>query len=164
MTLIPDGNGNYRNIISSQEIAPSMFNILFFMEGHGLRHFKKFSDQNSVFGNRIIVWKVDWEGSDMNQMGYFKPKEVINETINQTDNVTAAEEIESLGNISEEDLEANETINETDNLSTETINQTINETDLASNVSEQVEDNESIEENQSTTEKERLSPVNVSIE
>ena len=146
MTLIPDGNGNYKNVISAPEIAPSMFNILFHMEGHGLKHFKKFSDQESVFGNRIIVWKVDWEGSDMNQMEYFKPKEVeevINQTINET--ITPTEEIETLENMSEEDLEANETINET------------NLTNLTSNTSQ-------TEDNQSTTDIERLSPIGVSIE
>jgi len=127
ITLIPIGNGNYQNIISSQAIAPSMFNILFYMEGHGLKHFKKFSDQKSIFGNRIIIWKVDWNGSEMNLMEYFKPKEVVNRTINETGNITVTEEIETLENISEEALEANETINETeDNLSTEIINQTIN--------------------------------------
>ncbi len=60
-----------------------MFTRLFFIEGHGLKHFKKFSDEKSVFGGRIIVWKVDWKGTESNIMDEFKEKP-LNETINKT--------------------------------------------------------------------------------
>ncbi|MAG08643.1 hypothetical protein CMO89_04165 [Candidatus Woesearchaeota archaeon] len=144
MALIPDKNGNYQNVVSSQEIASSMFNILFYMEGHGLRYFKKFSDQSSVFGNRIIVWKVDWEGSEMNKLDYFKAKEAVNQTTDQTDiNITEEDTDFLIKNISGNDSEAAETINETD---------------VTSNASEQAEDN------QTTAETEKLSPPRVSIE
>jgi dolichyl-diphosphooligosaccharide--protein glycosyltransferase len=159
MTLIPDINGNYKNILSSPQIAPSMFNILFHMEGHGLKHFKKFSDQTSVFGNRIIVWKVDWEGSEMNQLDYFKPKEVEEEIIDPTTNQTQANLTEET-NISKEDN--NDSFIQKDEI-LETEETTIaNETDSISNTS-QIQ----TEGNQSPEDTERLSPpipVNVTIE
>jgi dolichyl-diphosphooligosaccharide--protein glycosyltransferase len=82
ITLIPiDNNNNYKSLILSPEQAASMFTRLFFMDGHGLKHFKKFSDERSVFGGRVIIWKVDWEGKgDMNLLEVFKPKPLINET------------------------------------------------------------------------------------
>jgi hypothetical protein len=160
MALIPDGNGNYKNIISSPQIAPSMFNIMFHLEGHGLKHFKKFSDQTSVFGNRIIVWKVDWEGSEINQLDYFKPKEV-EEVINQT-NITSTTTEEDI-NISEEINDSEEKTSTEERESTETEETTTsNEIDSTSNTSQtQTEDNQSSEDT------ERLSPpipVNVTIE
>lgn len=101
--LIPSGKG-FKSILTSPEMAGSMFTRLFFIEGHGLKHFKKFSDERSMFGGRIIVWKIDWEGSEPNIMDEFKEKEVnettieneigINETIlteiktNNTDNIS----------------------------------------------------------------------------
>jgi hypothetical protein len=46
------------------DLAASMFTIMFFMDGHGLKHFDKLSYQRSVFNNEIFVYKVDWEGSE----------------------------------------------------------------------------------------------------
>lgn len=43
-------------------LAKSMFTRLFFLDGIGLKHFKKFSDMNSIRGERIIVYKVDLGG------------------------------------------------------------------------------------------------------
>ena len=77
--LIPSGD-SFKSILMSPELADSMFTRLFFIEGHGLKHFKKFSDERSVFGGRVIVWKVDWEGKEKNIMDEFKEKP-LNETI-----------------------------------------------------------------------------------
>jgi dolichyl-diphosphooligosaccharide--protein glycosyltransferase len=77
MALVPSGN-TWRYIMMLPPLEDSMFTRLYFLEGHGLTKFKKFSDQRSVVGNIIQVWKVDWEGSEKNIMGHFKPK---NETI-----------------------------------------------------------------------------------
>lgn len=79
--LIPSGDG-FESILTSPEMAGSMFTRLFFIEGHGLKHFKKFSDERSIFGGRIIIWKVDWEGTEPNIMDEFKKK--TNETINES--------------------------------------------------------------------------------
>jgi len=81
--LIPSGEG-FQSILMSPELADSMFTRLFFIEGHGLKHFKKFSDERSVFGGRVIVWKVDWEGTQANIMDEFKEKP-LNETTEEVE-------------------------------------------------------------------------------
>lgn len=44
----------------SPELTGSMFTRLFFFDGVGLKRFEKFYDTTSVFGDRIITWKVLW--------------------------------------------------------------------------------------------------------
>ncbi|MBW2982593.1 hypothetical protein KY343_06945, partial [Candidatus Woesearchaeota archaeon] len=44
-------------------LAKSMFTRLFFFDGAGLEHFIKFSDMETVNGERIIVYKVDFGGN-----------------------------------------------------------------------------------------------------
>ena len=70
-------------------MSVSMFNRLFMLDGVGLKHFKKFSDERSVFGGHIIVWKVDWEGKEKNIITVPEPEleieeEIIEETMNET--------------------------------------------------------------------------------
>jgi len=86
--LIKDGEG-YQLLQMDSDLTASMFTRLFYQEGIGLRHFKKFSDERSVFGGRIIVWKVDWEGKEKNIIEVQEPEpkeeekeieEVVNET------------------------------------------------------------------------------------
>jgi dolichyl-diphosphooligosaccharide--protein glycosyltransferase len=81
MVLIPQEDGSYNTILMSPELPQSMFTMLYFLEGHGLKHFKLFSYERSVTGNEIYVWNVDWEGKDKNVMNIFKPKEI---SLNQT--------------------------------------------------------------------------------
>jgi asparagine N-glycosylation enzyme membrane subunit Stt3 len=57
---------NYRLLQMDSDLTASMFTRMFYQEGIGLRYFKKFSDEKSVFGGRIIIWKVDWEGKEKN--------------------------------------------------------------------------------------------------
>jgi dolichyl-diphosphooligosaccharide--protein glycosyltransferase len=71
--VIPKGEG-YVSILMSPALAKSMFTRLFFMNGHGLRHFKLFSYQRSVTGGEVYVYKVDWEGGDMNLMPEIQEK------------------------------------------------------------------------------------------
>ncbi|MBL7056473.1 hypothetical protein ISS07_06170, partial [Candidatus Woesearchaeota archaeon] len=61
LTLIKDGE-SYSMLQMDSDLVASMFTRLFYQEGHGLKYFKKFNDERSIFGGRIIVWKVDWEG------------------------------------------------------------------------------------------------------
>jgi len=63
LALIKDGD-SYQMMQMDSDLAASMFTRLFYQEGVGLRYFKKFSDQTSLFGSRVIVWKVDWEGKE----------------------------------------------------------------------------------------------------
>jgi len=60
--LLPDG----RAILVDPLHVDSMFTRLFYFEGHGLEHFKLFSDTTQVTGGRIQVWKVDWDGGEVN--------------------------------------------------------------------------------------------------
>ncbi|MBN1645279.1 FKBP-type peptidyl-prolyl cis-trans isomerase [Candidatus Woesearchaeota archaeon] len=63
--LIPEGSG-YSSILVSKELAMSMFTRLFFLKGHGLKHFDLFDEQRQVTGGMIYVWKADWEGHKPN--------------------------------------------------------------------------------------------------
>jgi dolichyl-phosphooligosaccharide-protein glycotransferase len=63
IALIKNGD-SYQAIAMDSDLTGSMFTRMFYQEGIGLKYFKKFDDQSSVFGGRIIVWKVDWEGSE----------------------------------------------------------------------------------------------------
>jgi hypothetical protein len=98
MVVMPSGDG-FVNLFMSPQLTGSMFTRLFFMEGHGLKHFEKFSDERSVFGSRIIVWKVDWEGKQENVLPHFNEpeeelitKEVIEDK--NEDNKTTDETLE----------------------------------------------------------------------
>jgi len=104
------------------DLTASMFTRMFYQEGIGLRYFKKFSDERSVFGGRIIVWKVDWEGKEKTVIEVPEPKEEVIESekeINVTDekvnNKSQIEEEDEL-----EDIEGNET-EETENNVTEIV-------------------------------------------
>ena len=57
---LPDGS--YKALLSDPLFTESIFTRLFFMEGRHTEHFDKFSDKSSVRGERIIVWKVVWDG------------------------------------------------------------------------------------------------------
>ena len=61
VALVKDGE-SYSAVAMDSDLTASMFTRLFYQEGTGLKHFKKFSDERTIFGGRIIVWKVDWEG------------------------------------------------------------------------------------------------------
>ena len=45
--------------------AKGTFTRLFFFDGHGSKYFEKFSDKTTFTGQRIIVWKVNWEPGEM---------------------------------------------------------------------------------------------------
>jgi dolichyl-phosphooligosaccharide-protein glycotransferase len=60
--LVKTGN-NYQIVASDSDLTASMFTRMFYQQGVGLEHFKQFSDENSIFGGRILVWKVDWDPS-----------------------------------------------------------------------------------------------------
>ncbi len=80
IVLIPTDEG-YNRLLTSPELDASMFTRLFYMEGHGLKHFEKFSDETGIFGERIIIWKIDWNGTQENVLDVFKPKPIIKEEI-----------------------------------------------------------------------------------
>jgi len=65
IALIKNGE-NYQAIAMDSDLTGSMFTRMFYQEGIGLKYFKKFGEERSVFGGKIIVWKVDWEGKEKN--------------------------------------------------------------------------------------------------
>jgi hypothetical protein len=68
VVLVPQGEEGYSALITHPYLANSMFTRLFYLNGHGLKYFDKFDDQTGITGGRIIVWKVDWEGKDANNV------------------------------------------------------------------------------------------------
>jgi len=91
--LIKQGE-DYELLQMDADLTASMFTRMFYQEGIGLKYFKKFSDERSVFGSRVIVWKVDWEGKEKNiietpeleeaESEEVAAEEEINETANET--------------------------------------------------------------------------------
>lgn len=75
VVLVPDSGGNYRSVICFPELADSMFTRLFFLKGHGLKHFDLFTYERSFSNNEIYVWKIDWNGRSSNIEETFLPKE-----------------------------------------------------------------------------------------
>lgn len=61
VVLIPSAD-TYTSILIQSPMGASMFNRLFYMNGHGLNYFSKIYDTTGLDGTRIITWKVDWEG------------------------------------------------------------------------------------------------------
>jgi hypothetical protein len=49
-------------ILMSPELSRSMFTVLFFYNGTGLKHFDLAKEATTLTGDRIYVWKVNWEG------------------------------------------------------------------------------------------------------
>jgi dolichyl-diphosphooligosaccharide--protein glycosyltransferase len=64
LVLIPRGEEGFSTLIAHPYLANSMFTRLFYLGGHGTRYFQKFDDQYSSTNGRILVWKVDWEGTN----------------------------------------------------------------------------------------------------
>jgi len=56
--ITPDG----KSVLMQPALVGSMFTRLFYMNSIGLKHFEKFSDKRSINGDRIIVWKINWDG------------------------------------------------------------------------------------------------------
>jgi len=76
LALIKQGE-SYQMLQMDSDLTASMFTRLFYQEGIGLSHFKKFSDERTIFGGRIIVWKVDWEGKEKNIIEVVEPVNIV---------------------------------------------------------------------------------------
>ncbi len=125
VALIKNGD-NYQALQMDSDLTASMFTRLFYQEGIGLRYFKKFSDERSVFGGRIIVWKVDWEGNETN---IIEVPEIVEETLLEDPIVESSPgeiEEENVSNTSQEinelEVEGEQNISETNT----TINNSLN--------------------------------------
>ncbi|MBN2458637.1 hypothetical protein JXB31_05915 [Candidatus Woesearchaeota archaeon] len=63
--VYPVGSG-FKSVMMDAELTGSIFTRLFYYENidGGLEHFKVFHKVTDITGQKIIVWKVDWEGTD----------------------------------------------------------------------------------------------------
>jgi len=86
LTLVKRGDG-FEMLQMDSDLTAAMFTRLFYQEGIGLQHFKKFSDEQTIFGGRIIVWKIDWEGLEKNIIEVPVPVE-IEQTKTESDEET----------------------------------------------------------------------------
>lgn len=69
--------GKFKSIVARTPLAASLFTRLFFLEGHGLKYFKKVKETNQLIGGKIIVWEVDWEGNQQNSLPGVVEKQVV---------------------------------------------------------------------------------------
>ncbi|MBI2655237.1 hypothetical protein HYX06_02320 [Candidatus Woesearchaeota archaeon] len=94
MTIIPQGKDEVKAVISSNELAGSMFTRMFYMQGHGLKYFDLVNRQRGLTGTDIYTYKVDWEGRNATIVkeyaDFFKEpaKEAENETSAAQSNLT----------------------------------------------------------------------------
>ncbi len=72
--LVPTKDNAYYSILSSPELANSMFTRMFFFEGQGLRYFTPFTHQTSITQDDIYVYKANWNGGAPNIMPALAPK------------------------------------------------------------------------------------------
>ncbi len=66
LVFVPNGD-SFFYIMADPRQAEGMFTRLFFLDGHGLQCFKKFDQQRSTTGEKIVTWKVDFTCSEKNK-------------------------------------------------------------------------------------------------
>jgi dolichyl-diphosphooligosaccharide--protein glycosyltransferase len=115
MTMIPNGD-QWGYVMMIPPLEDSMFTRLYFLDGHGLSKFEKFSDQQSVIGNRIVVWKVKWNGDEPIVHDSFIEEEIqeITEETKEDNEKTETIEKEDTIEITEETDNSTEAETETD--------------------------------------------------
>ncbi|MBD3303543.1 hypothetical protein GF343_00195 [Candidatus Woesearchaeota archaeon] len=74
--LVPSKNG-YKSLLSHPLLAKSMFTRMYFMDGHGLEHFELFDERMQPTGENIIVWKVNWQGTEPRIHSELKEKTMV---------------------------------------------------------------------------------------
>jgi len=55
-------NGKYTVLLSDPLLVDSIFTKMFYLEGAGLEFYESFDYTQTMFGQRIYTYKVDWEG------------------------------------------------------------------------------------------------------
>jgi hypothetical protein len=56
-----------QSLIMDPILTDSLFTKLYFLNGRYTTHFQLFSDKkNTIVGHRIVVWKLDWAGTQQN--------------------------------------------------------------------------------------------------
>jgi dolichyl-phosphooligosaccharide-protein glycotransferase len=108
IALIPEENG-YSVLFMDPLQAGSMFTILYFYQGHGLKCFELFKSDYSFTGNVIHTWKVDWECNVENNLFQTPEEETVSakHILITTENRTQEEALEIITLIQEEINETN---------------------------------------------------------
>ena len=153
LTLIPTGDESYTALILNPQLASSMFTIMFYLNGHGLKYFDKFSDVRDITGGRIIIWKVNWQGNSTNLLEYYQPEPVPEEKIEdepEEELVNKSGEIIERENISSgiNDSQDTESINKSEEI--------IEEENISSGINDS-QDTESINKSEEIIEEENIS-------
>ncbi|MFW6449569.1 MAG: STT3 domain-containing protein [Nanoarchaeota archaeon] len=65
VVFIDQGN-SYKAVLMDSRLTDSIFVRLFYFENEdgGLKHFEKWHETRDINGQKIIVWKVDWDGKN----------------------------------------------------------------------------------------------------
>ncbi|MBI2139828.1 hypothetical protein HYU14_02805 [Candidatus Woesearchaeota archaeon] len=77
MLLLPREGNIWYAVLSDPLLTDSMFSKLFYLEGLGLKHFRKFGEGQRMMGQRVFVWKVDWGGNASNDAPFISALEKI---------------------------------------------------------------------------------------
>ncbi|MFA6888230.1 MAG: STT3 domain-containing protein [Candidatus Woesearchaeota archaeon] len=85
--IVPDGTG-FKGFMMDSLLTKSMFTRLFFFKGHQLECFDLFDYQQTVTGESIYVWNVDWSCSSPNNV--FSPDVVTAVDSSEQVNVSEA--------------------------------------------------------------------------
>jgi len=84
IVIAPSSPERFKAILFPPALAKSMFTRMFFLDGHSLQYFDFKKKTQSITGQKIKVFKVDWEGTD---------KTNIFKDLGQEDKVLTEEEI-----------------------------------------------------------------------
>ncbi|PIN69895.1 hypothetical protein COV93_03600 [Candidatus Woesearchaeota archaeon CG11_big_fil_rev_8_21_14_0_20_43_8] len=80
LLLAPDASGtNFASMFMFPEFVDSMFTRMYYLKGHGLKHFDMFNYQKDITGLEIFVYKVNWAGNSTNQVYQIEQKQVVDE-------------------------------------------------------------------------------------
>ncbi|MBU1704667.1 MAG: FKBP-type peptidyl-prolyl cis-trans isomerase, partial [Nanoarchaeota archaeon] len=73
VALVPNGD-SYKSIFMDPELSQSIFTKLFFFNGHGTTHFSLLSDKTTINGEKVQVWKVNFDGQEPLMLEQFMDK------------------------------------------------------------------------------------------
>lgn len=65
VAFFPHPNGGMASMLSSPELAASMFTRLYLFQGQDLKYFKPFAVDRFLGGGWVSVWKLDWDGKNV---------------------------------------------------------------------------------------------------
>jgi len=85
--LIPSGQNSFNSMLMQKPLGASLFTKLFYLNGYGTEHFENFDDVRSVTGVRVIVWKVNWELEEIEEISIEPQLELDSIEFNTTEEI-----------------------------------------------------------------------------